>query len=83
MTQTIHFLSILAIAVILIGSISVGTVAFADDHKKGKTPISFSWNPDDSSSDPNNLIVISGSFTRQALLSDFTTDVQDSYFMGR
>ena len=31
MTKTIHFLSIMAIAAILIGSISVGTVAFADD----------------------------------------------------
>jgi len=31
MTKTIHFLSILAIAVILIGSISVGSVAFADE----------------------------------------------------
>ena len=37
MTKTIHFLSILAIAVILIGSISIGTVAFADEHKKGET----------------------------------------------
>ena len=31
MTKTIHYLSILAIATILIGSISIGTVAFADD----------------------------------------------------
>ena len=40
MTKTIHFLSIFAIAAILIGSISVGSVAFADDdekdQKKGK-----------------------------------------------
>ncbi len=39
-------------------------------------PISFSWNPDDSSSDPNNLVVVNGSFARQGLLSDTTTDVQ-------
>jgi len=72
MTKTIHLLSILAIAVILIGSISIGTVAFADDHKKGETPISFSWNPDDASSDPNNLVVVNGSFERLSLLSDST-----------
>jgi len=85
MTKTIHFLSILAIAVILIGSISIGTVAFADDDddddddKKGKTPISFSWTPDDSSSDLNNLIIVSGSFSRLGLLSDTTTAVQGEF----
>ena len=42
-------------------------------------PISFSWNPDDSSSDPNNLVVVNGSFTRIGLLSDTTTDVQGEF----
>lgn len=39
-------------------------------------PISFSWDFADTSSDPNNLVVVSGSFTRQGLLSERTTDVQ-------
>ena len=63
---------------ILIPAIAAAFVAFlimpasADPPQ----PISFSWNPDDSSSDPNNLIVVSGSFSRIGLLSDTTTDVQ-------
>jgi len=73
MTQTIHFLSILAIAVILIGSISVGTVAVAADEKP---PISFSWDPADKSTDPFHRIVVSGTFTRLGLLSDTPLDVQ-------
>jgi len=36
----------------------------------------FSWNPDDTSSDPDNLIVVNGKFTRQGLLFDSTSDVQ-------
>ena len=73
MTQTIHFLSILAIAVILIGSISVGTVVVAADEE---LPISFSWDPADKSTDPFHRIVVGGDFTRLGLLSDTTTDVQ-------
>jgi len=73
MTQTIHFLSILAIAVILIGSISVGTVAVAADKE---LPISFSWDPADKSTDPLHRIVVGGDFTRLGLLSDTTLDVQ-------
>jgi len=38
-------------------------------------PISFSWNPDDNSSDPSHLVIVSGSFSRMGLLSDSTTDV--------
>ncbi len=76
MTQTIHYLPIIVIAAILIGSISVGTVAFADDDDKKGTPISFVWDPADTSSDPTNLIVVTGSFTRVGLLSDSTTAVQ-------
>jgi len=73
MTQTIHFLSILAIAVILIGSISVGTVVVAADEE---LPISFSWDPADKSTDPLHSIDVNGAFTRLGLLSDTTTDVQ-------
>ena len=79
MTKTIHFLSIFAVAAILIGSISVGTVAFADDKNKAETPISFSWDPADAPSDLNNLIVINGAFSRLGLLSDSTTDLQGEF----
>jgi len=71
MTQTIHFLSILVVAVILVGSTSVGTVA-ADK----EPPISFSWDPADTSDDPFNRIVVGGAFARVGFLSDTTTDVQ-------
>jgi len=42
-------------------------------------PISFSWDPNDTSSDPNNLIIITGSFSRMGLLSDTTTDVSGEF----
>ncbi len=73
MTQTIYFLSILAIAVILIGSISIGTVAVTADKEP---PISFSWDPADASTDPFHTISVSGTFTRLGLLSDTPLDVQ-------
>lgn len=38
----------------------------------------FSWLRDDASSDPDNLIIITGSFSRLGLLSDSTFDVQGS-----
>jgi len=73
MTQTIHFLSLLVVAVILIGSTSVGTVAVAADKEP---PISFSWDPADTSTDPFHTISVNGAFTRIGLLSDTTADVQ-------
>ena len=66
---------ILAIAAAFVaGSIGTGTIAYAGDDGEDE-PLLFSWNPADSSSDPNNLIVISGSFTRMGLISDSTLDV--------
>ena len=76
MGKTKYWLSILAISVVLIaGSLAVSPIAIADDDDDDETPISFVWDPADSSPDPNNLIVISGSFSRAGLLSDTTTDV--------
>jgi len=84
MTKTKYWLSILAISVVLIaGSLAMTPIAIADDDDDDDdddnilsgTPFSFSWNPNDSSSDPNNLIIVNGAFARQGLLSDTTTDV--------
>jgi len=75
MTKTKFWLPIVAISLVLIaGSIAVNPIALATVAGEDE-PLLFSWNPADSSSDPNNLIVISGSFSRAGLLSDSTTDV--------
>ncbi len=42
-------------------------------------PISFSWNPDDTSSDPNHLVIVQGVFARVGLLSESTTDVEAEF----
>jgi len=42
-------------------------------------PITFSWTPDDTSSDPNHLVIVNGAFTRLGLLSDSTTDVEAEF----
>jgi len=44
--------------------------------------LDFVWDPADASSDPTNLIVITGSFVRVGLLSDLTTDVQGEISIG-
>lgn len=79
MTKSIHWLLIMTIAAVLVaGTVTIGPIAFADEDKGGKagTPLSFRWNPDDTSSDPNNLIVVNAAFTRIGLNSDSTSDVQ-------
>jgi len=70
-------------AVSIIASILIlGALGFSQDvfvpveADGGETPILFSWDPADTSDDPNHLIAISGTFERQALVSDRTTDVQ-------
>ena len=76
MTKTKYWLSILAISVVLIaGSIAVNPIALATVAGEDE-PLLFRWDPADTSSDPNNLIVVSGSFTRTGISSDSTTDVQ-------
>ena len=75
MTKTKFWLPIVAISLVLIaGSIAVSPIALATVTGVDE-PLLFRWDPADSSSDPNNLIVITGSFTRVGLLSDSTTDV--------
>ena len=74
MTKTIIILAISMAFVV--GSIATGTIAFADDEE---TPLFFSWDPADTSSDPNNLIIITATFSRIGLLSDSTTDVQGEF----
>ena len=49
---------------------------FADEDKKKGTPISFSWDPADSSADRKHLILIFGTFEREGPIPDRTTDVQ-------
>ncbi len=67
---------ILAIAAAFVaGSIGTGTIAYAGDDDGDDEPLLFRWDPADTSSDPNNLIIITGSFSRMGLLSDSTTDV--------
>ncbi len=77
MTKTIMILAIAAAFVA--GSIGTGTIAYAGDddgEDDGEDePLLFSWTPDDTSSDPNNLIVVNGGFQRLGLLSDSTSDV--------
>ena len=72
MTKTIMILAIAAAFVA--GSIGTGTIAYAGDDGEDE-PLLFRWDPADTSSDPNNLIVINNSFTRQGLTSETTSDV--------
>jgi len=79
MTRTKFWSSILAISVVLIaGSLAVSPIAIADDvDDDGEDEeLLFRWNPDDTSEDLNNLIGISGSFSRIGFSSDITSDVQ-------
>ena len=66
-------LLITAIALVAV-SLAVSPIAIATNDGEDQ-PLLFSWNANDSSSDPNNLIIVTGSFTRMGLLSDTTTDV--------
>ena len=66
-------LLITAIALVAV-SLAVSPIAIATNVGEDQ-PLLFSWNANDSSSDPNNLIIVTGSFTRMGLLSDTTTDV--------
>jgi len=77
MAKTKYELSILAISIVLIaGSLAVSPIAIADDDDEEKeTPLLFVWDPAETSSDPDNLITVSGSFTRVGLTSDTTSDV--------
>ena len=67
MTKTIIILAIAAAFVA--GTIGTGTIAYAGDDSDDSEdqPLLFSWNPDDTSSDPNNLIIVNGVFARQGL----------------
>jgi len=72
MTKTIMILAIAAAFVA--GSIGTGTIAYAGDDGEDE-PLLLRWDPADTSSDPNNLIVINNSFTRLGLTSETTSDV--------
>ena len=66
-------LLITAIALVAV-SLAVSPIAIATNVSEDQ-PLLFSWNANDSSSDPNNLIIVTGSFTRMGLLSDTMAEV--------
>ncbi len=86
MTKTIMALSLAT--TIIMGTIALSILpAYAPSPKgldvcelidEDNCRLVFSWLPADTSSDPANLIIITGSFSRLGLLSDSTTDVQGS-----
>jgi len=75
MTKTIVYASLISgIAALMILYGTASAISAGD--------LDFVWDPADSSSDPTNLIVISGSFVRVGLFSDITTDVQGEISIG-
>jgi len=65
------------VSILILGTLGFSQNVFAPaEAGVGKTLISFSWDPADTSADPNHLIVIFGTFERQGPIQDRTTDLQ-------
>jgi len=64
-------------SILILGTLGISQNVFVSaEAGEEKTPISFSWDPADTSADPNHLIIISGTFERQGPIPDSTTDLK-------
>jgi len=75
MTKTIVYAA-------LISGIAAMMILYGTANAIPAVDLDFVWDPADISSDPANLIAISGSFSRVGLVSDTTTDVKGEISIG-
>jgi len=74
--RTVWIVPVIA-SILILGALGFSQNVFVPaEANGGETPISFSWDPADTSADRNHIIVISGTFERQGQVSDRTTAVQ-------